>query len=46
VRPSEVLLEVATLEVLVALSRPLQGDAVILARTPAVKFCPHVIWLL
>jgi hypothetical protein len=39
----EVVVEVATLDVLSALVRPLQRDAGILARTPAVEFCPQVI---
>jgi hypothetical protein len=37
---SEVVVEVVTLDVLSALMRPLQRDAGILARTPAVEFCP------
>jgi hypothetical protein len=40
---SEVIVEVATLDVLSALSHPLQRDAGILARTPAVEFCMQVI---
>jgi hypothetical protein len=40
---SKVLIEVATLDVLPALSRPFQRDAGILACTPAVEFCPQVI---
>jgi hypothetical protein len=40
---SEVVAEVATLNVLTTLTRPLQRDAGILARTPAVEFCPQVI---
>jgi hypothetical protein len=40
---SEVVVEVATLDILSALPRPLQRDACILARTPAVEFCPQVI---
>jgi hypothetical protein len=40
---SEVVVEVATLDVLSALTRPLQRDSGILARTPTVKFCPQVI---
>jgi hypothetical protein len=40
---SEVVVEVATLNVLSALTRPLQRDVGILARTPAVEFCPQVI---
>jgi hypothetical protein len=40
---SEVVVEVATLDVLLALTRPIQRDAGILARTPAVEFCPQVI---
>jgi hypothetical protein len=41
---SEVVVEVATLDVLPALTRSLQRDAGILARTPVVEFCPQVIW--
>jgi hypothetical protein len=41
---SEALVEVATLDVLSALTRPLQRDKGILARTPTVEFCPQVIW--
>jgi hypothetical protein len=37
---SEVLVEVATLDILSALTCPLQGDTGILAHTPAVEFCP------
>ena len=37
---SEVLLEVATLEVLAALTRPLQRDTGILACTPMVELVP------
>jgi hypothetical protein len=37
---SEVVVEVATLDVLSALTRPFQRDTGILARTPAVEFCP------
>jgi hypothetical protein len=40
---SKVIVEVATLDVLSTLSRPLQRDAGILARMPAVEFCPQVI---
>ena len=40
---SEVVVKVATLDVLSALTRPLQRDVGILARTPAVEFCPRVI---
>jgi hypothetical protein len=36
---SKVLVEVATLDVLSALTRPLQRDSGILAHTPAVEFC-------
>jgi hypothetical protein len=43
---NEVVVEVATLDVLSTLSRPLQRDTGILARTPAVEFRPQVIWLL
>jgi hypothetical protein len=37
---SEVVVEVATLNILLALTHPLQRDAGILARTPAVEFYP------
>ena len=37
---SEVVVEVATLDILSALTRPLQRDAGILARTPAVELNP------
>jgi hypothetical protein len=40
---SEVVVEVATLDVLSVLSRPLQRDAGILTRMPAVELCPQVI---
>jgi hypothetical protein len=40
---SKVVVEVATLDVLTALTRPLQGEAGILARTPAVEFYPQVL---
>jgi hypothetical protein len=40
---SEVVVEVATLDILSALSRPFQRDVGILARTPPVEFCPQVI---
>jgi hypothetical protein len=36
---TKVLVEVATLEVLSALTRPLQRDPSILAHTPAVELC-------
>jgi hypothetical protein len=42
---SEVLIEVATLNVLAALARPLQRDPGVLSRTPAVEFCPKVVGL-
>jgi hypothetical protein len=42
---SEVLIEVATLDILAALARPLYRDPGILSRTPAVEFCPEVIGL-
>jgi hypothetical protein len=42
---SEVLIEVATLDVLPALPRPLQRDPGVLSRTPAVEFCPEVVGL-
>jgi hypothetical protein len=37
---SEVIVEVATLDILSALTRPLQRDAGIFARTTAVEFRP------
>jgi hypothetical protein len=37
---SEVIIEVATLDVLSAFTRPFQRDTGILTRTPAVEFCP------
>jgi hypothetical protein len=40
---SEVLIEVAALDVLAALARPLQRDSGILSRTPAVEFCSMVV---
>jgi hypothetical protein len=40
---SEVVVEVATLDILSMLTRPLQRDVGILARTPAVELCPQVI---
>jgi hypothetical protein len=40
---SEVLIEVATLNVLPALSRPFQRDACIIDCTPVVELCPQVI---
>jgi hypothetical protein len=42
---SEVLIEVATINVLVALARPFQRDPGILSRTPVVEFCPEVVGL-
>jgi hypothetical protein len=42
---SEVLIKVATIYVLVALSRPFQRDPGILSRTPAVEFCLEVVGL-
>ena len=42
---SEVLIEVATIDVLAALARPFQRDIGILSRTPAVEFCPEVVAL-
>jgi hypothetical protein len=42
---SEVLIEVATTDVLAALARPFQGDPGILSRMPAVEFCPEVVGL-
>ena len=42
---SEVLIEVATLDVLAVLARPFQRDPGVLSRTPAVEFCPEVVGL-
>jgi len=42
---SEVLIEVAALDVLATLARPVQRDPSVLSRTPAVEFCPKVVGL-
>jgi hypothetical protein len=42
---SEVLIEVATIDVLAVLAGPFQGDTGILSRTPAVELCPEVVGL-
>jgi hypothetical protein len=42
---SEVLIEVAALDILAALARPLQRYPGVLSRTPAVEFCPKVVGL-
>jgi hypothetical protein len=42
---SEILIEVATIDVLAALARPFQRDPGILSRTPAVEFCPEIVGL-
>jgi hypothetical protein len=42
---SEVLIEVATLDVLAALARPFQRDPGVLSHTPVVEFCPEVVGL-
>jgi hypothetical protein len=42
---SEVLIEVATINVLVALTRPFQRDSGILSHTPAVELCSEVVGL-
>jgi hypothetical protein len=42
---SEVLIEVASIDVLAALARPLQGDPGVLSRTPAVELCLEVVGL-
>jgi hypothetical protein len=42
---SEVLIEVATINVLAALVRPFQRDPGILSHTPVVEFCPKVVGL-
>jgi hypothetical protein len=41
----EVLTEVATIDVLTALTRPFQGYTGVLSRTPVVEFCPEVVGL-
>jgi hypothetical protein len=42
---NEDLIEVATIDVLAALTRPFQRYPGILSRTPAVEFCPEVVGL-
>jgi hypothetical protein len=42
---AEILIEVATIDVLAALAHPFQRDPGILSRTPAVKFRPEVVGL-
>jgi hypothetical protein len=42
---SEILIEVATIDVLAALPRPFQGYSGVLSRTPVVELCPDVIGL-
>jgi hypothetical protein len=42
---SEVLIEVATINVLAALAQPFQGYPGVLSRTPAVELCPEVVGL-
>jgi hypothetical protein len=42
---SKVLIEVATLDVLAALTCPLQRDPGVLSRTPAVELCLEVVGL-
>jgi hypothetical protein len=42
---SEVLIKVATLDVLLALSCPLQRYSGVLSCIPAVEFCPEVVGL-
>jgi hypothetical protein len=42
---SEVLIEVAVLDVLAALARPLQRDPGFFPQMPAVEFCPKVVGL-
>jgi hypothetical protein len=41
----EVLIEVASVDVLAALARPFQRYPGILSRTPAVELCPEIIGL-
>jgi hypothetical protein len=42
---NEVLIEIATIDVLAALAGPFQGDSGILSRTPATELCPEVVGL-
>jgi hypothetical protein len=42
---SEVLIEVATIDVLAVLARPFQRDPGILSHTPAVELCSEVVGL-
>jgi hypothetical protein len=42
---SEVLIEVATIDVLAALARPFQGYPGVLSRTPVFELCPEVVGL-
>ena len=42
---SEVLIEVAAIDVLAALARPFQGYPGVLSRTPAVELGPEVVGL-
>jgi hypothetical protein len=42
---SKVLIEVATLDVLVAFACLFQRDLGVLSRTPVVEFCPEVVGL-
>ena len=42
---SEVLIEVATIDVPRVLAGPFQGDPGILSRAPAVEFCSEVVGL-
>ena len=42
---SEVLIEVATIDVLAALARPFQGYPCVLSRTPVVEFGSKVVGL-
>jgi hypothetical protein len=42
---NEVLIEVASIDVLAALARPFQGHPGVLSRMPAVEFCPEVVGL-
>jgi hypothetical protein len=42
---SEVLIEVATIDVLAVLAGPFQGDPDILSCTPSVELCPEVVGL-
>jgi hypothetical protein len=42
---NEILIEVATIDVLAALACPFQRDPDILSRTPAIEFCSEIVGL-